>query len=220
MSVNEHRSLVVRIWAAALIYLLCAIPAQAEDALYAADAPDGVAFIRVLNAGSSGELESASAGGKRWDEIAPLEVSPYLYLPPGSHSISAGGASATVDLQKDQFYTAVVLPDGRLEVLKDRAFENPRKALVSFYNLTDSGGVSLKTADGKVAVIENLGSLEVADREINAVKLAFGAFEGSQVFGTSDPMSLQRGRVYSFFAVEVAGRPRFFASENRVDASL
>ena len=55
-----------------------------EDALYAAEAPDGAAFIRVVNADASGAIARASVGDKVIKEVSPLEASPYIYLSEGT----------------------------------------------------------------------------------------------------------------------------------------
>ena len=136
-------------------FIVAVNTAQAgEGALYAAEAPDGAAFVRVVNADASGSLVQAEIGGKVIKEVEPLAASPYIYLPAGTYQLEVAGQSTPMTMKKGEFYTAVVLDSGETKVLKDVAFDNPRKALLSFYNLTDDGGVSLKTADGKVAVID------------------------------------------------------------------
>lgn len=191
-----------------------------EDALYAAEAPDGAAFIRVVNADASGALAEATVGDKVIKEVSPLEASPYIYLPEGSYQVKVDGQQMTVDMKKDEFYTLVVLDSGETKLMKDVAFDNPRKALLSFYNLTGTGGVTLKTSDGKVDVIEAVDSLAVANREINAVSIALGAFQSNKALATSSEVNLQRGKVFSVFAIDVGGEPRLVVSENRVDTSV
>ena len=191
-----------------------------EGALYAAEAPDGAAFVRVVNADASGSLVQAEIGGKVIKEVEPLAASPYIYLPAGTYQLEVAGQSTPMTMKKGEFYTAVVLDSGETKVLKDVAFDNPRKALLSFYNLTDDGGVSLKTADGKVAVIDPVDSLDVANREINAVKIALGAFHSGEALAKSAQISLQRGKVFSVFAIDVGGSPRLVVAENRVDTSV
>lgn len=191
-----------------------------EDALYAADAPDGATFIRVVNADVSGNIPQATIGGKAIKDVEPLAASPYIHLPAGTYQLEVGEQAAPVTMEKDRFYTAVVLDSGELEILTDKTFENPRKALISFYNLTESGGISLKTADGKVAVIEPVESLAVANREINAVKVALAAFDSGDALASTSPVNLQRGTVFSFFMIDVGGSPRLVVVENRVDTSV
>lgn len=191
-----------------------------EDALYAADAPDGATFIRVVNADVSGNIPQATIGGKAIKDVEPLAASPYIHLPAGTYQLEVGEQAAPVTMEKDRFYTAVVLDSGELEILTDKTFENPRKALISFYNLTESGGISLKTADGKVAVIEPVESLAVANREINAVKVALAAFDSGNALASTSPVNLQRGTVFSFFMIDVGGSPRLVVAENRVDTSV
>lgn len=191
-----------------------------EDALYAAEAPDGAAFIRVVNADASGAIARASVGDKVIKEVSPLEASPYIYLAEGSYQVDVAGKQASVTMKKNEFYTVVVLASGKLKVLKDVTFDNPRKALLSFYNLTNTGGVALKTSDGKVDVIDSVGSLAVDNREINAVQIALGAFQSGQALAKTGEVNLQRGKVFSVFAIDVGGEPRLVVAESRVDTSV
>ncbi len=208
----------------AFIMLACLIvPALAqagEDALYAAEAPDGAAFIRVVNASVSGSLPEVKVGDKTLSGIEPVTASSYIYLPEGTYKVTVGDQTAPVTMEKNQFYTAVVLSSGELKILKDKAFKNPRKALISFYNLTDDNGIGLKTSDGKVSVVDPVGSLSVASREINAVKVSLGAFNDGETVAQAAPVSLQRGKVFSFFVIDAGGSPRLIVAENRVDTSV
>lgn len=206
---------------AVLLSLLVPLSAQAgEDALYAAEAPDGATFIRVVNADVSGTIPQAEIGGKAIKDIAPMDASPYIYLPAGTYELSVGDQAAPVTMEKNRFYTAVVLDSGELKILSDKTFKNPRKALVSFYNLTGDGGISLKTADGKVSVIEPLGPVSVGNREINAVKISLGAFADGETVALTPPVNLQRGKVFSFFVIDAGGSPQLLVAENRVDTSV
>ncbi|MCK7551376.1 alginate O-acetyltransferase AlgF [Marinobacter goseongensis] len=201
--------------------LIAMSTAQAgEDALYAADAPDGAAFIRVVNADASGAVAEASVGGKVIKEVEPLEASPYIYLAEGRYSVDVDGQQVPVTMKKNEFYTVVVLASGDTKVLKDVSFDNPRKALLSFYNLTSTGGVALKTSDGKVAVIDEVSSLDVANREINAVTIELGAFLNNQALAKTSEVKLQRGKVFSIFAIDVGGEPRLVVAESQVDTSV
>lgn len=203
-----------------LLLLLPVAAAQAgEEALYAAEAPDGAAFIRIINANTGGGIAEGRIGGKAIKDVEPLEASAYIYLPEGSYELSVGGKSEAVNMTSNRFYTAVVTETGELKVLEDADFDNPRKALVSFYNLTTSGAVTLKTADGKVAVTDPVAPMAMANREINAVKVAMGAFSKDQALAKTSEVNLQRGKVFSFFAIEVGGQPRLVVAENRVDTS-
>ncbi len=203
-----------------LLLLLPVAAAQAgEEALYAAEAPDGAAFIRIINANTGGGIAEGRIGGKAIKDVEPLEASAYIYLPEGSYELSVGGKSEAVTMASNRFYTAVVTETGELKVLEDADFDNPRKALVSFYNLTDSATVTLKTADGKVAVTDPVAPMQMANREINAVKVAMGAFSKDQALAKTSEVNLQRGKVFSFFAIEVGGQPRLVVAENRVDTS-
>jgi alginate O-acetyltransferase complex protein AlgF len=191
-----------------------------EGALYADGAPEGSAFVRVFNDFSGKTLEDIDLGGKNIAVLAPLESSAYAYLPAGNHSVTVDGKSQAIQMKQGEFYTVIVDDRPALTVIKDQAFTNRRKALVSVYNLVSKEKVDLKTADGSVAIIEDVGFLGNKTREINPVRLSVMALAGDAPLGQSEPVSLQWGKVFSLFACGDNAKPRLVWVENKIDTSL
>lgn len=203
-----------------LLVPFAAAQAGGEDALYAAQAPDGAAFVRVVNADTRGKVSDITIGDKTIKEVEPLEASPYIFQMKGDYPVDVAGHTRTIHLAPSHYYTLVLTDSGELKVLHDKAFDNPRKALISFYNLTSDATLGLKTSDGKVAVIKSVPPMKSRNREINAVKIALASFSDGQALAKTEPVNLQRGKVFSIFAINVGGSPRLVVTENRVDTSV
>ncbi|WP_252273201.1 alginate O-acetyltransferase AlgF [Pseudomonas subflava] len=167
-----------------------------EGGLYGPTAPAGSAFVRAYNAGSS-ELD-LTLGSVSIKDVGPRASSDFSFLPAGSYSASASGKSLPVDLKANQYYTLVQLPSGELKLVEDPAFKNRQKALVRIQNLSDTP-VSLKTADGKTAVIESVAGKSRGDREINPVKVRMALFAGDRKVSELSPVVLERGEVAALY---------------------
>jgi alginate O-acetyltransferase complex protein AlgF len=191
-----------------------------EGALYADGAPEGSAFVRVFNDFSGKTLEDIDLGGKNIAVLTPLESSAYVFLPAGNHTLIVDGKSKSIQMKEGEFYTVILDGKSALTVIKDEAFTNRRKALLSLYNLVSKEAVDLKTADGSVAIIEDVGFLGNKTREINPVRLSVMAVAGNAPLGQSGPVSLQWGKVFSLFACGDNTEPKLVWVENKIDTSL
>lgn len=184
--------------------LLAANAARAGDeALYGPAAPPGSAFIRIFNGGQH-SLIDARVGPEDLNEVAPYEASEFTFLPPGSYDLTAGALKQKVTLQPNRFYTAAVI-DGKVQLIDNDKFANRMKALVIVYNLTGDGELSLKTADGKTAVVENVPPSKSGQREVNAVRTQLALYKGAQRVAAVRQVAFERGRAFSLF---VAGTPQ------------
>lgn len=191
---------------AATLLMILASPARAADeALYGPAAPPGSAYVRVFNA-TSQPLAAAQVGAKRIDQTAVASASDFVFLPPGRHELVAGGHSQAVEMASGQAYTAVVDGAG-IQILEAGRFDNRLKALVMFYNLTGESALTLRTVDGGTEVVGSTPAPGLQTREVNPVNVDFAVFAGERKLADAPPVQLQRGRVFSLFAVEVAGRP-------------
>lgn len=200
----------------------CSAQAQAveEAALYSEEAPEGSAFVRVFNGFPARALENIDLGGKVPRPLAPLESSPYVYLAPGNHAVRVEDNSRRIPMREGEFYTVIVGPQFPLTVVRDEPFNNRRKALLSLYNVISKNELDLKTADGSVSIIDDVGFLGNKTREINPVRLSVLALAGDRSLGPSSPVSLQWGKVFSLFACGDSEKPKLVWVENRVDTDL
>ena len=68
------------------------------------------------------------------------------------------------------------------------------------YNLTNNA-LDLTTKTGKT-VVGNINSGQQAGRDVNAVTTALGIARNGSVVAATSPVSLQRGKVISLFAID------------------
>lgn len=192
---SQIRKLALAMGGLGLCFSLQAVQAD-EGGLYGPTAPAGSAFVRAYNAGSA-EL-NVTLGPVNIKDVAPRDSSDFAFLPAGSYSASAAGKSLPVNLKADQHYTLVQMPGGELNLVDDPAFKNRQKALVRLQNLSDTP-VSLKTADGKTAVIDIVSGKASGEREINPVKVRLALFAGERKVSDLSPLVLERGEVAALY---------------------
>ncbi|WP_372877043.1 alginate O-acetyltransferase AlgF [Pseudomonas sp.] len=184
-------------YACALALSVGALHAQAGDgALYAPNAPKGSAFVRAYNAGNA-EL-SVSVGNTELSDIAPLGSSDFSYLPAGSYSAKVGSSTLPVKLDANRYYTLIDQPGSEPKLVSEAAFSNKHKAMLRVQNLSDST-LSLKTADGKAAVVDNVAPDGNGEREVNPVKISLALFDGDKKISDLKPVALARGEVVSLY---------------------
>jgi len=185
---------------------LCAgLTTDAEAGLYPPAAPPGSAFIRVFN-GTSQAKVTGQAGDRTIGDAAALDASAYIFLPPGSYSVKIGGSSKDVSLQGSHCYTAALESDG-VHLFDQACFNSQLKALVSTFNLIGDGPLSLRTADGSMAVIDDIATDSSGQREVNPVKVDLAVYKGSTRLADAKPLTLERGKVFSLFVTGSAAEP-------------
>jgi alginate O-acetyltransferase complex protein AlgF len=192
------------LYACALALSFASLQTQAgEAALYAPNAPKGSAFVRAYNAGNS-EI-SVSVGNTDLRDIPPLGSSDFSFLPPGSYTAQVGSSVLPVNLDAERFYTLVNQPGSTPKLVEEAPYNNKRKALLRVQNLSDRS-LSLKTADGKAAVIEAVGPDDNGQREVNPVKVSLALYDGDQKISDLKPVSLARGEVVCLYITGTGGK--------------
>ncbi|WP_137821255.1 alginate O-acetyltransferase AlgF [Pseudomonas sp. D(2018)] len=191
-------------YACALVLGLGALQAQADEGgLYGPQAPKGSAFVRAYNAGSS-EL-SVNVGNTALTDVPPLGSSDFKFLPAGNYSAQVGGSSLSVKLEADRYYTLVNQTGQNPQLVEEPPFRNKQKALLRVQNLSDAK-LTLKTADGKTPVVENVAPQGRGEREINPVKVGLALFDGDKKVSDLKPVSLQRGEVVCLYITGNGGK--------------
>ena len=181
----------------ALTLATAALQTQAnEAALYAPIAPKGSAFIRAYNAGNS-EV-NVSVGNTDLNGIAPLASSDFSFLPAGNYSADVGGDVLSVKLDADSYYTLVSQAGEKPQLVEEAPFENKRKAMLRVQNLSDSK-LSLKTADGKAVVVDEVAPDGHGEREVNPVKVSLALYQGDKKISTLKPVALSRGELVCLY---------------------
>lgn len=193
-------NLTTRSWlscACALALATAALPSHAgEAALYAPNAPKGSAFVRAYNAGNS-EV-NVSVGNTDLNDVAPLASSDFSFLPAGSYSAQVGDQALAVKLDANSYYTLVTQPGAAPQLVEEAPFKNKRKAMLRVQNLTDSK-LSLKTADGKAVVIDEVAPQSHGEREVNPVKVDLALYAGDKKISDLKPVALARGELVCLY---------------------
>lgn len=200
-----------------LLTLLVATSSQAKENaadLYDAVAPANSAFIRVLNL-SDAVIEVSLSSKKTPQKVGPTQLGSYRFTPPGKTTLLVDGKSLEPDLQANTAST-LLYADGQLTLLKDSYINEPRKAQLAFYNLTDSSA-ALKTVDGKHVVVEAIDMAQTGGRLVNEFKIAFAAYIGDQSVATFDEMFLKKGRSYSYVLLPQGAGYRTISQANAID---
>lgn len=194
--------------------------ANADEGLYDPVAPEGSAFVRFFNA-IEGESVKPEANGKAYAALGFGESSSYVVVPQGDAQFVFGGAAGTEQIVSGEFYTVVRRGSGQLLVLKDEPNTNKAKALLTLYNFSGHEGLTLKTEDGKIAIIESVALDSESARKINPVSLGFSLYEGDKSLLTLEGQPLERGMAYGLFALsKESGEVVLVRVEGRTDTKL
>jgi alginate O-acetyltransferase complex protein AlgF len=177
-----------------------------EAALYGPTAPPGSAFIRVFNASDADDVE-ARVGNETVPDIRAWSASEFIFLPAGTHALSAAGSEGPVTLAADRFYTAVV-GTGAPRLLENDNSGNRLKALLIVYNLSGQERISLRTQDGATTVVEPVAKNASGTRQVNPAKVQLAVYGGDTKLADAPPMTLARGKAFSLFVVDTGTGPR------------
>lgn len=196
---------------------LSSVHAQEVNAdLYDAVAPANSAFVRVLNL-SAGVVEVGLSSKKTAQKVGPGQLGAYRFTPPGKTTLMVDSAHIEPDLQANTAST-LLYSDGAITVLKDTFVNEPKKAQLAFYNLTDTP-TALKTTDGKHVVVDPIGKAQTGGRMVNEFKIAFSAYAGDRKVASFDEMFLKKGRSYSYVLLPDANGYRAISQANAIDPS-
>lgn len=122
----------------------------AQDAsLYDAPIDPNSAFVRVLVPGAAMAVVNGTTVEGLTDGL-----SAYVNVEPGEIAVAAGDATGTVSATPGGYYTYAWTAAGEPVVLQDQAANDPSKAVVYFYNLSDKAAVDLFVPSAKVNAIE------------------------------------------------------------------
>ncbi len=189
---------------ALLLASLATWQALADDAaFYSPAAPRGSTFVRLYNA--SNEEVSANVGSASLEDVGPLASTEFRILPGGKYNARVGAQSLAVKLGANRYYTLVNLPGGQPRLVEEKPYRNRQKALLRVQNLSDTA-LTVKTADGKTPVVENVAPQSSGDREINPVKVNLALFAGNRKVSDLTPVAFNRGEVVCLYVTGSTGR--------------
>ena len=209
------KTLIQRCFAALLLLAPLASQAQESSAgLYGPVAPAGSAYVRVLNLSTAPAQVMLSSKSKS-QKVNAGQLGAYLFTAPGTRTVTVNQTAQDIDLQSNSAYT-LVYDGSSLASIVDPYANDPKKALVAFYNLTEQP-LTLKTQDGKHAIVDSIGKNDSGVRPVNEVKIGFAAFNGEQSVATFDEALLKKGRSYSYVVVPQGNSVRTISQADAMD---
>ena len=192
-----------------LAFLILSLPAFAaseDEGLYDELPPEGSAFVRFIHADPTLEGDKPpQVNGRSRDGVKFTGIKPYGVVPPGKVSAQLGTATLEFEAEPAAHYT-LILQNGELKSFKDPEPKDALKAQMIVYNMTSKDNVALKTADGKVSVVGPLTAGEIANREINPIKVSFAIYVGDEKFADMVDWPLERQESYIIAVFEKDGQ--------------
>lgn len=199
----------------ALFMIPLAALAAGEEELYAPVPPADSAFVRAVNLTGDAGL-AVQLGGLPFPAGMIDSVSDYAVIKQGEHKLSYGDKSQAVTIEAGNYYTLVVAKEGDAKVLEDALIENPAKAVIYFYNLSDAAAASLLAPSHNATIFEGIASGASTSREINAATLDLAVkADGADIAGL-EQIKLQRQAGVSIFLTGAKNDYKAFAVFNKV----
>lgn len=171
--------------------------ANMDSGLYDPLPPEGSAFVRFVNAAGEKGSEQTSANGKGYVYLEHKETSPYFVMEEKETELGFGAMKSNFTPAAGKFYTVVWRDD--LNIIEDDQNDNRAKSQILFYNLSNHDKLSLKTKDGKVAIVKDVVKGAVSSRQINPVKVDLAVYKGDEKIMDLDSLSMERGMAYGAF---------------------
>lgn len=175
------------------IVLLVAIAAPhavlaQDEGLYDAPVDPNSAFVRVLAPGAA----MAVVNGTTVDGLTD-GLSAYVNVPPGEIAVAAGDVTGSVTATPGAYYTYALTTSGVPVVLQDQAANDPSKAIVYFYNLSDKAAVDLFVPSAKVNAIEAIPAAAGKSVALKApLKLDIEVIADGETIATVAQLDLKR----------------------------
>lgn len=200
-----------------LAVFLLSVPAYAadEEALYAPVPPADSAFVRTVNA-TGNVQEKITVDGVEPQKSTQDFVSDFSVIKQGSHVVQFGDKKETLQIEAQQYYTIAVINQNEVKVIKDKVIEDPSKASLYFYNLSDAGVASLSSTTHKANIFKTVSAGASDSREINAVVLGLEVKVADTSAGVLDNVELKRQQGTSVFLTGKSGSYRVSHVQNKV----
>lgn len=173
-----------------------------EAALYAPQVEADEALIRVLNLSEHRLSMVISSLNKEIKNTASLRFSHYIRAEAGRLVLQLNQASIEVDAKAGSRYTLVYKPDSSLQVIEDISKFSKGKSMLALYNFSSYAELTLSTANGKIEIIPDVAPDSVGYRELNAVGLNMGIFDGKVKIKETQKLQLQQDKVHNIAVID------------------
>jgi hypothetical protein len=177
----------------------------AQGGLYGPEAPRDISYVRVINA-SSPEPVTPAIDGENWQPLPFANVSPYRQLAPGEHTVSIAGHELALNAHPESFTTLVLLQDTVLTI-EDTPLRDISRGLLSLYNLTSDGALTLSTAEG-TEVIAGVEPHSAGSRAISQAEVGLVVHRGDEVVGSLEPQLYRRGEAHAVIVLPRGSDPQ------------
>lgn len=182
-----------------------------DDGLYDAPIDPNSAFVRVLSPGAA----VAVVNGTTVDQVTD-GLSAYVNVDPGDIQVAAGDVSGSVSASAGAYYTYAWSAAGDPVVLTDQPANDPSKATVYFYNLSDIASVDLFVPSAKVKAIEGVAGDTTKSVALKApLTLDFEVQSGGATVAKVAALDLKRRGGVSIVFSGTAGNYTAAAVENQ-----
>jgi Alginate O-acetyl transferase AlgF len=166
---------------------------QADESALYDEAPEGSAYIRLIN------LTSSPINAGMANKILTVKnycyASEYVYLPGGEYTVNNQAVNWRGDLQADKAYSLIVTYAGA-RLKQEQRFSSVRKGLLAVYNFS-SHSISVRTAQGNKPVFGVIESDTQKSREVNPLKIQLSVHTVNEDALNVAPVIFQSGVISS-----------------------
>lgn len=203
-STSRYRSRAV--WAC-LVALAALGAGGAQPDLYGPEAPAGVAWVRVVNAGAAGGV-AVRVGNAATEVLALGDATRYVRVDADSVEVDVGGEFVHVDLAPEAFVTVAHTPAG-VVVVDDPALRDVSRGLLGLLNLTGRAALDLRVPDG-TAVVEGVGPGAHAALAVAQATTALLVTADDEVVARIEERTFDRGVAHTVVVTETDAGPAAF----------
>jgi len=199
MASMKHRYLGLLIFFPLCLAGRSPLAADTKSSVYGPPAPQGSAFVRVLNLATGQSGLRLGVGAANFGPLRFAQASPYRPVAADIYVLRAAGRQATVTVRPGAYYTAAITDEG-IRFLEDPPHTDPARAQIFLYNFSSIPELALKTADGRTTVVGPVRSGDSGVVAVNPIRIRFAVYRGEARIGLIEDLGLARGESYSVFA--------------------
>ena len=185
----------------------------AEDAgLYAKPIDPNSSFVRIIDPRAT----SVVIAGFEVDDL-DQGLSPYVNVRPGEIEMSVGLEKATLRAEPGKYYTYAHITEGAGKLYTDTVKDDPSKAQVYLYNLSDLPAADLFVPAAKATALKNIASGEAGAVLLRApLALTFAIQSAGKTVAETGSIDLKRRSGFSVVLIGSSGNYHVVTVENRL----
>jgi len=187
--------------------------AAADDAgLYAKPVDPNSSFVRIVDP----QATSVVIAGLSLNDL-DQGLSPYVIVKPGEIEMSVGLEKATLKTEPGKYYTYARTADGRQKFYVDAVKDDPSKAQVYLYNLSDLHMADLFVPAAKTIALKDVAAGEAGVVLLRApLALSFAIQSDGKTVLETATVDLKRRSGFSIVLTGTSGNYHVVAVENHL----